>query len=354
MKILHCSDLHLGISLGSRTNEQGINLRVCDFLNTFDKVIDYAIQEKVDLFMLLGDIFKNCIPSNLLQREFAKRVKRLSDAGILSFILIGNHDRPGVVHNAHSLELYRELQIPNVIISDVPGVYTLNRNDKKLGILSLPYFFKDSFARYEKLINKFEKQELDFKIIASHCMVQGSQMSNDYVCNEAEVHLDFFNRKVDYVGLGDIHKYQVLSDNPPVVYSGSLERNNFGETDEKGFVMIELDKNKKASFKFIPLMTREYISISCVSEVQFNSFGKESIKDKIIRIALLDNFDVDEDKLKDAFYYEIVRVPAVHADVVISATVSQNYLDVFSDYFKGHADKNELLTRVTELQKNVN
>ena len=72
---------------------------------------------------------------------------------------------------------------------------------------------------------------------------------------------------LDYVALGHIHKHQVLSTNPYVVYSGSLERVDFGEEDdEKGFCVIDVDAarppgRRLVDFRFQQVKARRFLTI---------------------------------------------------------------------------------------------
>jgi exonuclease SbcD len=67
--------------------------------------------------------------------------------------------------------------------------------------------------------------------------------------------------RYDYVALGHIHKHQVLHETPPVIYSGSIERIDFGEANEtKGFVVAEIGE-KETTWEFIKTPTREFREI---------------------------------------------------------------------------------------------
>ncbi len=66
------------------------------------------------------------------------------------------------------------------------------------------------------------------------------------------------DKRYDYVALGHIHKHQVLHDDPPIVYSGSIERIDFGEAHEsKGFVLVELDDGP-TRWRFVETPTRPF------------------------------------------------------------------------------------------------
>ena len=76
------------------------------------------------------------------------------------------------------------------------------------------------------------------------------------------------NPAFDYIALGHIHKHQVLSSSPPVIYAGSLERVDFGEEeDEKGFYLVEIETDKETgnrivSFDFHPVTGRRFLTVN--------------------------------------------------------------------------------------------
>jgi len=67
----------------------------------------------------------------------------------------------------------------------------------------------------------------------------------------------------DYVALGHIHRHQSLNGAayPPVVYSGSLERIDFGEELEpKGFCWVKLARGK-TTWQFVELPARRFVTV---------------------------------------------------------------------------------------------
>ena len=85
MKILHFADLHLGVeSYGRVDPTTGLSSRFLDFLSALDKVVNYAIENRIDLVLFCGDAYKSREPSQTQQREFAKRINRLCTNGIQS------------------------------------------------------------------------------------------------------------------------------------------------------------------------------------------------------------------------------------------------------------------------------
>ena len=101
IRLLHFADLHVGMeNYGKLDPRTGINRRVLDFLHRFDELIDYGLEREVDLVLFGGDAYKRRAPNPTYQRAFARRVKKLADAGVTVVLLVGNHDLPAMAQKA--------------------------------------------------------------------------------------------------------------------------------------------------------------------------------------------------------------------------------------------------------------
>ena len=132
----------------------------------------------------------------------------------------------------------------------------------------------------------------------------------------------YANPAFDYVALGHIHKHQVLNDSPLVVYSGSLERVDFGEEkEEKGFVVAEVSRGQ-ARHHFVPTAARKFVTIRVETASQdpmsdiAKAIGGYDVENAVVRLivrATAEQEPLIDDKacrqmLKSAFYIaSIVR-----------------------------------------------
>ncbi len=294
LKILHFADLHLGVeSYGYIDPSSGLSTRLQDFLNALDQVVEYALGNKVDLVLFCGDAYKSREPSQTQQREFARRIRRLSAAGIPVFLLVGNHDLPNAIGGATTPEIFDTLAVRNVYVANRPQIHLVPTAGSTLQIVSLPWPRRSALLAKEEtknltfdqinqrlqqiLTNIIETyaQQLDPElpsILAAHVWVVGAQVGSERSITVGQEHALLLSNVAhpafDYVALGHIHKHQVLSPSPPVVYSGSLERLDFGEEkDEKGFYLVEIEPDNKAakrqvSFDFHPVAGRRFLTIS--------------------------------------------------------------------------------------------
>ncbi len=293
MKIIHFADLHLGVENYGRIDPStGLSTRLNDFLAALDQLVDYALDNRVDLVLFCGDAYKTREPSQTQQREFAKRINRLSTGNIPVFLLIGNHDMPNAIGRATATEIFATLEVNNVYVSNRPDIYTIPTAGGDIQIVSLPWLRRSTMLSREDTKNldleqinrKLQQTLTDIitdraakldpslpAILAAHVWVTGAKVGSESSMSIGHEHTLLLGNVAlpafDYVALGHIHKRQVLSESPPVVYSGSLERVDFGEEkDEKGFYVVDIDTDpatgkRNTSFEFHPVKTRRFLTI---------------------------------------------------------------------------------------------
>jgi exonuclease SbcD len=292
MKILHFADLHLGMeTYGGVDSATGLSTRLVDVLKVLDEVVTYAVDNSVDLVLFCGDAYKNRDPSQTQQREFAKRLRRLSESGIPVFLLVGNHDLPNAISRANAVEIFDTLAVNHIYVGNRPDIYNIPTRQGTIQLVALPWLKRSALLSREEAKNLSIEQandrlqemmtrrllsivsELDPglpALLVAHVAVStakpGSERSmvigRDPVLLLGNVALPVF----DYVALGHIHRHQVLLQNPPVVYAGSLERFDFGDEDEdKGFYVIEVemtDGKKHTNYEFHEVRARNFMTIT--------------------------------------------------------------------------------------------
>ena len=294
MKIIHFADLHLGVeSYGRIDPATGLSSRFLEFLSALDQLIDFALKNKVDLVLFCGDAYKSRDPSQTQQREFARRISRLSSGGIPTFLLIGNHDLHNAIGRATTTEIFDTLAVKSVYVANRPYVYKIDTPSGIIQIISLPWLRRSALLSredtknlgFDQINQKMQEvltgiintkaKELDPKlpsVLAAHVWVSGARVGSEKSLTISQEHVlmlsNIANLTFDYIALGHIHKHQVLSSSPPVVYAGSLGRLDFSdEGDDKGFYLVEIESDaetgkRQTTFKFQPINGRRLITIN--------------------------------------------------------------------------------------------
>ena len=272
--ILHFADAHIDMAnYGRHDPESGLPMRVIDFLKSLDTIVDTAIDEKVDLVLFAGDAYKDRNPAPTFQREWGRRIIRLSKAAIPTVLLVGNHDLSPALGRAHAIEEFNTLEVPYVhVVSQPVFLKPEDIDGVPLQIMALPWIsrsgllahmglrssaaqpgqvFEELESRLTELVETwFGAIDPDLPVVlTAHASVQGAKygaertvmLGSDLVLPGSLVR----DSRLDYVALGHIHKPQNLNQNahPPVIYPGSIERVDFGEAaDDKFFVVSKVSR----------------------------------------------------------------------------------------------------------------
>ncbi len=380
IRLLHFADAHIDLARhGRRDSQSGLPLRVLDFLNSLDTIVDAAISEKADLVIFAGDAYRDRQPAPTYQREWGKRIQRLSSNNILTLMVIGNHDISPALGRAHTLQEFETLQVPNTLVIDRPVLLKpADLNGLPLQVIGIPWLNRSGLvssladggadaetvdSQLEDTLTRIIEELLDGLdpslpvVLTSHVSVQGAHYGNersvmlgrDLVLSPSLVR----DERLDYVALGHIHRAQDLNEggHHPVIYPGSIERVDFGEVqDRKTYVIAEIERNN-TQIRQVDLPGRRFIDrmieITSEADVQAQILSalpdEDAMKDAMVRLAVRYPREweamIDEPAVRraaeTAFEFHFIRRPVAQARIrlpenaQIAALTSSELLDIY-------------------------
>ena len=275
MKIVHCSDLHLGKRLSG--SKDYVTKRYMDFFNAFATFVDKVAEIKPDVCLIAGDIFdkKEINPDILSKTE--SLFKRLRDNVKNDIIAIeGNHDNSRILEESW-LEYLQERNILKVFYynKDFEEKNYLKIDDINFYPVGYPGFMIDEALT--KLSEKLNPQEKNIVIV--HTGISGDTNTLPGLVSTSI--LDLFKDKAIYIAGGHIHSFTTYPKEKPYFFvSGSLEFSNVQneKSDKKGFILFDTDT---LNYEFIELEHRKrikkdfsYTNFSNL-EIEFENFVKE-------------------------------------------------------------------------------
>ncbi len=366
IRLLHFADTHIGMENYGRTSPvSGLNTRVEDFLRRMDEMIDYARDNDVDLTIFAGDAFKTRTPNPTYQREFAYRVRDLAALAPV-VMLIGNHDVPPMALKASSIEIYDTLQVPNVWIANdyVNKVVQTKRGPVIVG--TAPYPLRSrllekvdtsgmTIADIDQMMRADLIQVLDSlaaeadgmaveagapatpRVLTAHFSIDEATVGSErqvMLGRDVSVPVSALSDpRWDYVALGHVHKHQNLTrarpDAPPVVYSGSMERIDFGEEgDDKGYCWVELERSA-AQWHFEKVDARKFVTIRAdlrdtdePTQDVIALIKRQNVQDAVVRIRV-DLSPQTEARFDEALIRDELRRAGVNMIAAVSKDVDQ-------------------------------
>ena len=323
-----------GFAHGKIDPETGLNTRFQDFEKSLERAIDRALAEPVDLVLFGGDAFPDATPAPYIQQAFALQFYRLVDANIPTVLLVGNHDQHSQGQGGASLSIYRSLGVPGTIVGDAIDTHIINTRSGAIQILTLPWINRSTLLTREiaenlsmlevnqllldklqpRLEGEIRKLNPDLPtIVLAHLMADNAKLGAEKflaVGRGFTIPLSFLTRSCfDYVALGHVHRHQNLNktNDPAIVYPGSIERVDFSEEkEEKGYVLVTIlprrgcanepteqpaSKSFDTNWEFCPLPVRTFrtikIDVSQSEQPQVDilaAIAKVDITDVVVRL----------------------------------------------------------------------
>jgi len=247
VRFIHAADIHLDTpfrGLSAWNSELAVRLKEATF-QSFGRIVDLCIRERVDFLVVSGDIFDGEDRSLAAQLRFVAELKRLSVKGIATYLVCGNHDplsswldtlqMPPLVHRFGAAEVERlSHEKEGKKAADIYGISFPDREVKEN--LALRYRPGPGPA--------------PVAVAVLHGTVGSPGPHHSYAPFSLD---DIRGMGFDYWALGHIHRHQVVSAaSPAVVYPGNPQGRDFGETGPKGCCLVEISPGQAPRISFMP------------------------------------------------------------------------------------------------------
>lgn len=296
MKLIHTSDWHLGMPLGTGSYAE-------DQRYFLQQLYDLIQKEQVGAVLLSGDVYDSSVANAEAISLYNEAVTKIClELHCPMIVIAGNHDSAARLASCRELLKTSGLYVTGRLSRDLEPV-TLDGG--KVAVYSLPFFGRDEvtalFPEKKEEIRSQEtammvvcdkiRETMDKRkknIVLSHALIVSAELSESdrsarvgfATAVSKGVFADF-----DYVALGHIHKPQIITDT--VRYCGSPLKYSFGseEIQEKGVVLIDTDTMEKAFVPLAPLRERRTVK-GTLDEVT----GRADIRNDYLKIHVTDRY----------------------------------------------------------------
>lgn len=311
MKVMHCADLHLDSKMTANLTTEQAKERKAELLRTFIRMIEYAVEQKVQAILIAGDLFDRNQVTQTARNTVYQQI--VSHPNLDIYYLQGNHDVDSFL--SHMEKLPENLHV----FSDTWKQYTVGEGvGKRIVVSGVELNPENQASIYPTLMLDAN----DFNIVMLHGQEQ-EQTGKDKT--EVVSLRDLRNKGIDYLALGHIHKYKKerLDSRGIYCYPGCLEGRGFDECGEHGFVLLDIDEETfEVTHTFIPFAYRRLYEIRVdITDCQTSEDIMERLNAQLqqedidprnlVKLVLTGEVDVDCEKnksllfkqLEDRYYY---------------------------------------------------
>ena len=353
MKFAHIADTHIK------------NLKYhYEYKIVFDKLYQAIKDENVDYIIHCGDIAHT---KTQISPEFVEMCthffRNLADIAP-TYIILGNHD--GNLKNSNR----QDALTPIVEALDHPDLHLLKnsgevplKGDFVLNVLSV--FDEDNWT---------EPTDLDkINIALYHGSISGVKTDTGWIMQHGDHPVEIFEG-LDYGFLGDIHKTnQCLDEEGRIRYPGSTVQQNFGETNDKGFLLWEIDNKEDFTCRHIQIDNpRPFITIDLTSKGKMpKDVGKTIPQNARLRLVSHNNLPLNvmrkaielaKSKFKPESVTFLNRAAGEHGTVDdLAASLETEDLrditvqeDLIKEYLKDFEPSKNLMEKVQQLNLKYN
>lgn len=227
---LHAADIHLDSPLLGLERYEGAPVeRVRGATRrAFQRLVQLALDEKADFLVIAGDLYDGDWRDSNTGLFFASQAAKLREAGIKIYLVRGNHDAASQItdqlrmpDNVYDLST----QEPETVIAEELGVAIHGRGFHTRAVLD------DLSKQYPSPLPEY------FNIGLLHTCASGREGHDSYAPCDIR-YLE--NKGYDYWALGHVHKKEILSEEPWIVFPGNTQGRHIRESGAKGCLCVKV------------------------------------------------------------------------------------------------------------------
>lgn len=274
-KFIHAADIHLDSPLKGLEQYEGAPVQeIRDAARrALSKLVDLAIEQRVEFVLIAGDIYDGDWRDYNTGLFFVKQITRLREAGILLYLISGNHDAAN--------KMTRSLRLPdNVTFFSDSSPETVLVTELDVAIHGQSYA---TAAVTEDLSEGYPAAKTGcLNIGLLHTCATGREGHDRY----APCTIEGLQRKgYDYWALGHVHGRETLCEEPFIAFSGNIQGRHVRETGPKGCLLVTVgdDRSLKPEFRALDVLRWEVASVD-VSSARRTDDVLRLVADEFVRL----------------------------------------------------------------------
>ena len=318
MKLIHLSDLHLGI----RLNEYSL-LEDQEYILT--KILNVIDEEKPDAVVIAGDLYDRPDPPSEAVRICDEFLVSLAGRRIPTFIISGNHDSAQGLAFANRLIDASGIHFSPVYGGKIEPI-TLRDAYGPVNIYMLPFikpiharrFFrekeiKDYTDALSAAVSQMKPDPCERNVLISHQYVTGAERSDseDNVGGLDNVDASVFDG-FDYVALGHLHGPQNVG-SERIRYCGTPLKYSFSEAEQKKSVTVaELGEKGSLTIRertLVPVRELAVLRGKYAELMSKDFYEGTSLQEDYVRIILTDEDEImDVQRKLRTVYHNLMQI----------------------------------------------
>lgn len=308
MKFVHAADLHLDSPM--RGLERYVGAPVERFRRAtrraLENLVALCIDEGADFLVIAGDLYDGDWKDYSTGLFFLSQMSELREAGVTVYLVRGNHDAAS--------QITRHLELPANVVEFSSRRPETHRDDA-LGVAVHGQSFPNR-AVYTDMASKYPDAEPGMlNVGVLHTSLTGREGHEPYAPTDVTC---LASKGYDYWALGHVHRREVVSEDPWIVYPGNLQGRHARESGAKGATVVTVDGGRVAAVEHRPVDAVRWQRVvvdagDCANADDVLERARQKLEEALIgadgrtlaaRVVIQGDSDAHQDLQKDADRWE--------------------------------------------------